>query len=349
MDGMGPKVSVVVPIYRVEKYLSQCVDSLLNQTLEQIEIILVDDGSPDGCGAIADAYARKDPRVRVIHQNNAGLGPARNTGMQAATGTYVGFVDSDDWVRPEMYQRLYDTAVQHDADIVVSGHREICDGKVFQSSVHPLAGCYLDQAEEIGRVRKKLYGHAPWDKEVAAFPMAVWIAIYRNDMIRNCHLAFQNVLSEDTIFNMGAYRCANVVAFTGDTDYCYRKENQASITTSFSEKKLLQFREFLLLLAQMAADEGDEECVLRAKRMTVDYCRTYAGIVAGSDLSLSEKKKEIDKLAKDREICGCWTGYPLYTLPIQQWIFHQLLTSGWYGTMLALSKFRQYLKRKGWK
>ncbi|MBR5021230.1 MAG: glycosyltransferase, partial [Oscillospiraceae bacterium] len=248
MDGVRPKVSIVVPIYRVEKYLSQCVDSLLNQTLEQIEIILVDDGSPDSCGAIADAYAQKDSRIKVIHQSNAGLGPARNTGMQAAAGTYIGFVDSDDWVRPEMYQRLYETAVRHDADIVVSGHCDVCGEEVVVSKAHPLGGTCLKQREDIFRVRKNLYGHAPWDTDVESFPMSVCMSIYRNDMLREEGLCFQNMLSEDTIFNLGAYGCAKVIAFTKDTDYCYRKENQASITATFSEKKLAQFQQFLTCL-----------------------------------------------------------------------------------------------------
>ena len=107
---MEPKVSIIVPIYRVEKYLSQCVDSLLCQTLEEIEIILVDDGSPDNCGRIADEYARQDSRVKVIHQENAGLSAARNTGIRAATGEYIGFVDSDDWAGPEMFRRSFQSA-----------------------------------------------------------------------------------------------------------------------------------------------------------------------------------------------------------------------------------------------
>ena len=95
---MEPLISVIVPVYRVEAYLERCVESLLEQTYENLEIILVDDGSPDGCPAICDACMRKDPRVRVIHQANAGLSGARNTGIDAAEGAYLAFVDSDDYV-----------------------------------------------------------------------------------------------------------------------------------------------------------------------------------------------------------------------------------------------------------
>ena len=107
---MIPKVSIVVPMYGVEPFLNKCVDSLLAQSLHDIEIILVDDGSPDRCGEIAEEYAIKDNRVKVIHQKNSGLGPARNTGMAAATGEYIGFVDSVDWANNCMFERLYNAA-----------------------------------------------------------------------------------------------------------------------------------------------------------------------------------------------------------------------------------------------
>jgi glycosyltransferase involved in cell wall biosynthesis len=111
-------VSIVVPIYNVEKYLYQCIDSLLAQTLRNIEIILVDDGSTDHCGRICDEYAAKDARVKVIHQSNAGLSAARNSGLRCAKGEYVGFVDGDDWVDPSMYQVLYDAGREQQCDIV---------------------------------------------------------------------------------------------------------------------------------------------------------------------------------------------------------------------------------------
>lgn len=103
-----PLLSIVVPIYKVEPYLPMCLDSLVAQTYENLEIILVDDGSPDGCGAICDAYAAKDARIRVIHKKNGGVSSSRNAGLAAATGELIGFVDGDDFVEPDMYQRLYD-------------------------------------------------------------------------------------------------------------------------------------------------------------------------------------------------------------------------------------------------
>ena len=117
----APKVSVVVPVYNTEKYLKQCVDSLTAQTLEDIEILLVDDGSKEECARLCDEIAESDPRIKVIHKANGGLGLARNSGMEAASGEYVGFVDSDDYIKPTMYEALYEAAVKNDADLAVSG------------------------------------------------------------------------------------------------------------------------------------------------------------------------------------------------------------------------------------
>lgn len=113
----NPLISVIVPIYKVEPYLARCLDSLLAQTYETLEIIAVDDGSPDNCGAIAEEYAKKDARIRVIHRENGGLSAARNSGLEVATGAYIGFVDSDDAVLPEMYETLYALIKEYDADI----------------------------------------------------------------------------------------------------------------------------------------------------------------------------------------------------------------------------------------
>lgn len=112
-----PKVSIVMPTYNVEKYFRQCIESVINQTLEDIEIIPVDDGSPDNCGKIMDEYAARDPRIKPIHQPNGGYGKAVNAGIEAANGEYIGIVETDDWVEPQMYEKLYNQAKNFDADL----------------------------------------------------------------------------------------------------------------------------------------------------------------------------------------------------------------------------------------
>lgn len=125
----APLISVIVPVYNVEKYLKQCLDSVVGQSLKNIEIILINDGSTDRCGAICDDYALKDERIKVIHKKNSGLGAAYNTGLDLACGEYIGFVESDDWIDSRMYERLYSKAKEFDAEVCIGGFYYFKDGK----------------------------------------------------------------------------------------------------------------------------------------------------------------------------------------------------------------------------
>lgn len=118
-----PKISVIVPVYKAEKYLDRCVQSILNQTFEDLEVILVDDGSPDRCPEMCDKWAEHDSRIKVLHQINGGASAARNAGLRVAQGEYIGFVDSDDWIESKMYEVLHNLICDNDADMAIS---EIC-------------------------------------------------------------------------------------------------------------------------------------------------------------------------------------------------------------------------------
>lgn len=123
--GKAPLLSIIVPVYKVENYLPKCIDSILAQTFTDFELILVDDGSPDNCPALCDAAAEKDARVRVIHQKNGGLSAARNAGLDAARGAWIGFVDSDDYIAPEMYEVLYQAVQSTGADLALCDYAEV--------------------------------------------------------------------------------------------------------------------------------------------------------------------------------------------------------------------------------
>ena len=117
---MEEKISIIIPVYRVETYLPKCIESILVQTYKNLEIILVDDGSPDRCGKICDEYQKKDGRIRVIHKKNEGVARARNDGLDCATGDYISFIDSDDWIAPDAYEKLYRGLQENGADCAIS-------------------------------------------------------------------------------------------------------------------------------------------------------------------------------------------------------------------------------------
>lgn len=155
-----PELSIIVPVYKVEKYLPRCIDSILAQTFGDFELILIDDGSPDGCGRICDEYARKDKRIVVIHQKNMGVSAARNAGLDIARGRYIGFVDSDDWIEPQMYEVMMDAIRENGADMAVCGVRYADEDGKFTRADRLSEGVYSRDGllEDVFAMPNKLGG-----------------------------------------------------------------------------------------------------------------------------------------------------------------------------------------------
>ena len=175
-----PKVSVVVPIYNVEKYLKECVDSILGQTLREIEVILVDDGSPDNCGAIVDEYAKQDSRVVAIHQKNGGYTKAVNHGFEVATGEYIGIIESDDWIEPDMYERLYASAKKYDTDVTKGGFFFYNPTLPKKQQNHYYENpCGID----LRKAPTKAFAARDWP-QIIGFHASIWSSIYRAELAK---------------------------------------------------------------------------------------------------------------------------------------------------------------------
>ena len=211
-----PKVSVVVPIYGVEKYLRECVDSILAQTLKDIEVILVDDGSPDGCPAIVDEYAQRDPRVVAVHQPNGGYGRAVNHGIKLAKGEYIGIVEPDDWIELTMYESLYSQAHHDDLDVMKSNFTPIYLGNRFLISrpnswpEAPAENCVLSNEE----AAVFLYYHP-----------SIWTCIYKREFIELNHIEMtesKGASWQDNLFQVQTLCLASRIGFTRCSFYNYR-------------------------------------------------------------------------------------------------------------------------------
>lgn len=227
-----PQVSIIVPIYKTEKYLTRCVESLLKQTLDDIEIILVDDGSPDNCGQLCDAFAERDKRIRVVHKQNGGLSSARNAGLVEARGTYVGFVDSDDDVEPDMYEKMLQAAEAYQADFVMADYRRIeRDGTSFVKTLD-IDGGYYDRE----KIVRDIFPNLIMRESIEYGPLlSVCHCLYRKDFLDQHRLSFDEEVrwSEDNIFSaiMGYY-CQSFFYMKGEALYHYY-QNAESITTSY--------------------------------------------------------------------------------------------------------------------
>ncbi len=222
-----PAISIIVPVYKVEDYLDRCMESLVKQTFHDLEIILVDDGSPDRCGRMCDIWEQRDERIRVIHKSNGGLSEARNKGIEAAVGDYIAFIDSDDWVDADMMELLYKTAQKHQADIAECSWRCIYADKIEEETKNTGAVITGDSIFA-------LQGEMRWEyfKPIACNKIYDRRRIFRDVRYPS------GKLHEDEFTTHLAFYNAQKLAYVDVSKYNYDRNREGSITASFKEKNL---------------------------------------------------------------------------------------------------------------
>lgn len=223
----NPLISVIVPVYKVEDYLGRCVESLLAQTYENLEIILVDDGSPDNCGKICDDYAARDARVRVIHKENGGLSSARNAGIDVARGEYLGFVDSDDWVDEHTYEWLLDMALTENVKLVCAGRYDYSSWSGEKTVGLCPARREVISGEELS---KRIF---LWDN----VDSAAWDKLYHRSLFREIRYPL-GVVSEDLPVTYRIALDAGRVGMLDKPVYYYFHRDGSITTAAFSVKSL---------------------------------------------------------------------------------------------------------------
>lgn len=221
-----PLISVIVPVYNVEPYLDRCVESIVNQTYRKLEIILVDDGSPDNCPQMCDAWAERDARIQVIHKENGGLSDARNIGMSIASGELMGFVDSDDLIREDMYRLLYDNMTANDSDISCCGVKMIFDDGSPERMLTRESCCVLE-AEDIMRAVIK----EDWLKQ------PVWYKLYKTGLVKDIQFPVGKY-HEDVFWTYRAVGNAKRVSIFDEPCYYYRQRGGSIMGEEYSPKRL---------------------------------------------------------------------------------------------------------------
>lgn len=213
-------ISIIIPVYKVEKYLRRCLDSVLAQTYTDLEIILVDDGSPDGSGSICDEYAEKDSRIKVIHQANAGAAAARNAGVAAATGEFTAFVDSDDYIDPTMYEQLLDIIQVNDADIAECGYRWVKPDVTYDRENTGKVDVYTNlEALEMLYFGDQMFG---------GISIVVWNKLYRTDLVKAVSF-LEGRMNEDCLYTpMILYRARKIAKLNLNLYNFFFSENSVS-------------------------------------------------------------------------------------------------------------------------
>lgn len=275
---MHDLISVVVPVYNVEKYLLKCFESISKQTYTNLEIILVDDGSKDTSGKMCDDLKLLDYRVIVVHKKNAGLGYARNTGLEMASGKYVLFVDSDDYIEENMVSRLYQRIVKYGVDTSFCGYSIFFEDEKTIKKCSYYADSIFEEEDVVEKVLLEMIAGLPNAKVDAIIPMSVWHALYSMDIIRDYSIRFpseREYMSEDIVFDIAYLQHSNKVSYVSDALYNYRQISSGSLThvfrsDEFDRQKLM----YLKINAELCTFFHKSKYELRTMRYFLGRVRT---------------------------------------------------------------------------
>lgn len=223
---MNPLISVIIPIYNVEKYLARCVDSIVNQTYKNLEIILVDDGSPDLCPQMCDDYAEKESRIKVVHKKNGGLSDARNAGMAVATGEYISFIDSDDYVSDDFFECLLDVMNKENSDIAECSVVKLYEDNRFDEFSDDLSVKTYDTQDAMSA----LIAENP-------FHQHVWNKLYKTELVKDIPYAVGK-LNEDEFWTYQVFGRANKVSKLNNTMYYYFQRNSSIMGVGYNIRRL---------------------------------------------------------------------------------------------------------------
>lgn len=301
-----PLVSVVLPIYNVEKYLDRCIRSVVEQTYDNLEIILVDDGSPDGCPGMCDDWAARDSRIRVVHKKNAGLGFARNTGIEHATGEYICFFDSDDYIEPNTIELCVTNAVKESADIVCFGNDILAqDGTVLNRRI-PTPPKYIYSGDEIRNVMmpNALSYHSGTGEDWHLL-MSAWSSLYSMDLIRKSGWKFvseREIISEDFYSILELYQYIRKAVILPEVLYHYIA-NPVSLSRSYRADRYDKLVYFVEKLTELSAKMNSQDILQeRIDRVFLGLCIGVMKQIVAVSLPLKQKKNELCRVLSGKQM-----------------------------------------------
>lgn len=319
-----PKISIIVPVYNVEKYLPTCLDSLVNQTFRDIEIICINDGSTDKSLQILQEYVSKDTRIKIINQNNTGSSGARNVGLGHAKGEYVMFVDSDDWIEFNTCELAYAKANNHQCDVVmwpyISEHENLSNRKAIFKDYEII----FDEFSIKNKIHRRFAGLLDTElakPENADSIVTVWGKLYKTSIIKDNNILFVDLnligTSEDALFNLSLFGHVKKAVYINEYLNHYRKDNPHSLTTAYKHELFSQWQYLFELIKKYLDQNG----------MRADYYRSLENRIAlsiiglGLNLLASEKSvytkiKEVKNILSHQRYREAYKQLPLKYFPL---------------------------------
>lgn len=299
-------VSVVVPIYNVEKYLDRCISSIVNQSYWNLEIILVDDGSPDRCPQICEEWAKRDERIKVIHKTNAGLGMARNTGIEHASGDYICFFDSDDYIAPRTIEKAHTLAKEKDAQIVIFGMQTVDKNGNVVNTMIPQSPKSVYRREEVRNVFLPDLIDNQHDKAmIRNLCFSAWSCLYSMKLVRQYQWEFvseRTLISEDSYSLIWLYQYVDTVAILPEACYFYC-ENASSLTHTYREDRygrIVQFyRECMAMVKKVGYNRQVETSV---SGLHISFTIAAMKQIAAADVNIAKKKTLLRQILEDDDL-----------------------------------------------
>lgn len=348
---MDSLISIIVPVYNTENYLEKCLYSLVNQTYKNIEIIIIDDGSPDNSMNIIQKFVLADNRVKVISQKNQGLSGARNTGMNNANGDYIMFIDSDDWIEIDTCEKAINASEKYNADVVFWSYiKEFSDSQkdnyLFDKTEIIWSEKNINQLSRrmVGLVGDELANPQSIDNLVTA-----WGKLYKKSVIGDVRFTDTKIIgTEDALFNIEVFLEINSAVYIPDLLSHYRKDNESSLTHNYKKKLVSRWREmysrikFLLDRNDMSREYYD------ALKNRICFGLIGLGINLAEDkkMSFKEKKKEIYNILSMKHYQIALKDLDFSYLPIQWKVFFKLAKNNNALLLLWLLEIMDYLRKK---
>lgn len=344
-------VSVIVPVYKVEPYLPKCLNSILEQTYQNIEVVCVNDGSPDKCGLILEKYAEADERILIVDQKNQGLSGARNTGIRHAHGKYIMFVDSDDWIEKEACEAAVHSAQKHNADLVMWSYTREYENESKDKYMFWDDETVFEQPEVLSQLHRRLCGLLGEELRHPDYANALetaWGKLYLTERIVDNHVEFidtREIGTEDALFNLYTLGYIERAVYIRKCFNHYRKNNQSSLTKTYNEKLFERWQRMFDYMDQYIQDNHLSEDYRKALNNRIALSLLGLGLnIAGSDYSVWKKITLLRDIIATERYAAAYKELDFTFFPIHWKVFYSCAAHGCtIGVYILLSVIRRII------